>query len=163
MTDDQQHLAAKEFAETWKDRGSELSECNSFWIQLLRTVFGIPNSENYIRFQKKVRIETIKSMDAYLPTVRVLIEQKSKEIDLIKKEKQSDGVFLTPYEQAKRYGDGLEFSKRPRWIVTCNFQEFRVHDMEHPNKEPEIIRLADLPKEYYRLSFLVDPENTHVQ
>lgn len=164
MTDVEQRLAAKKFAETWKDCGSELSDCNSFWTQLLRNVFGMPNSENYINFQKKVRVSgTIKSIDAFIPTVLVLIEQKSKDIDLTKPERQSDGAFLTPYEQAKRYADGLKHSEKPRWIITCNFQEFRVHDMEHPNKEPEIIRLADLPKEYYRLSFLVDPENTHVQ
>jgi hypothetical protein len=163
MTDVQQRLAAKKFAKTWKDRGYEKGETQPFWIALLGSVFGIPNPENYIKFENQVQLERTKFIDATIPTARVIIEQKSKGIDLTKPEKQSGGDFLTPYEQAKRYGDGLEFSKRPRWIVTCNFQEFRVHDTEYPNKEPEIIRLADLPKEYYRLSFLVDPENTHVQ
>ena len=163
MTDVEQRLAAKKFAETWKDRGYEKGETQPFWIALLGSVFGIPHPENYIKFENQVQLEHTKFIDAAIPTARVIIEQKSKDIDLTKPEKQSGGDFLTPYGQAKNYADGLEFSKKPRWIVTCNFQEFRVHDMEHPNKEPEIIRLANLPKEYYRLSFLVDPENTHVQ
>lgn len=163
MTDVEQRLAAKKFVETWKDRGYEKGETQPFWIALLGSVFGIPSPENYIKFENQVQMERTKFIDATIPTARVIIEQKSKDIDLTKPERQSDGSSRTPYEQAKRYADGLEFSRKPRWIVTCNFQEFRVHDMEHPNKEPEIIRLADLPKEYYRLSFLVDPENTHVQ
>lgn len=47
--------------------------------------------------------------------------------------------------------------------MVCNFQEFHVHDMEHPHNEPEIIKLADLPKEYYRLSFLTDSGKSHLK
>jgi hypothetical protein len=163
MTEVEQRRAAKEFAKTWKDRGYEKGESQSFWIALLGSVFGIPHPENYIEFENQVQTGHTNFIDATIPTARVIIEQKNKDIDLSKAYKQSDGSCLTPYEQAKRYADGLEYSRKPRWIVTCNFQEFRVHDMEYPNKEPEIIRLADLPKEYYRLGFLVDPENTHVR
>ncbi|MCK9315887.1 MAG: methylase [Verrucomicrobia bacterium] len=163
MTEVEQRRAAKEFAKTWKDRGYEKGESQSFWIALLGSVFGIPHPENYIEFENQVQTGHTNFIDATIPTARVIIEQKNKDVDLSKAYKQSDGSYLTPYEQAKRYADGLEYSRKPRWIVTCNFQEFRVHDMEYPNKEPEIIRLADLPKEYYRLSFLVDPENTHVR
>lgn len=163
MTDVEQRLAAKEFAKTWKDRGYEKGETQSFWIALLRSVFGIPHPENYIEFENQVQTGHTNFIDATIPTARVIIEQKNKDIDLSKAYKQSDGSCLTPYEQAKRYADGLEYSRKPRWIVTCNFQEFRVHNMECPNKEPAIIRLTNLPKEYYRLGFLVDPENTHVR
>ncbi|MBR1555590.1 MAG: methylase, partial [Oscillospiraceae bacterium] len=50
-------------------------------------------------------------------------------------------------------------SQHPRWIITCNFAEFLVYDMEKTNGEPEQIFLKDLPKEYYRLQFLVDTGN----
>ncbi len=92
-----------------------------------------------------------------------MIEQKSLDIDLTKPAKQSDGSMLTPYQQAKRYSDELELSKKPRYIVVCNFQEFHIHDMEHPHDEPEILKLADLPSEYYRLSFLTDTHKAHLK
>ena len=97
-------------------------------------------------------------------TGRVLIEQKSINKDLRAPVVQSDGQRLTPFQQAKRYSAELPYSQRPRWIVTCNFQEFLVYDMEQPNGEPESILLENLGKEYYRLKFLVDqksePETT---
>lgn len=83
------------------------------------------------------------------------IEQKSIGKDLRKGIKQSDGQILNPFQQAKRYSAELPYSKRPRWIITCNFAEFLVYDMEKPNGEPEQIFLKDLEKDYYRLQFIV--------
>ncbi|MDE6848680.1 MAG: methylase, partial [Ruminococcus sp.] len=71
--------------------------------------------------------------------------------------------ILSPFQQAKRYASELPYSKRPRWIVTCNFSEFLVYDMEKPNGEPEQIFLKDLPKDYYRLQFLVDTGNDSIK
>ena len=71
--------------------------------------------------------------------------------------------MLTPFEQAKRYSSELPYSKRPRWIVTSNFQSFYIYDMEKPGGDPEIILLENLEKEYYRLQFLVDEGNTNLQ
>lgn len=71
--------------------------------------------------------------------------------------------MLTPFEQAKRYSSELPYSKRPRWIVTSNFQSFYIYDMEKPGGDPEIIQLEDMEKEYYRLQFLVDEGNTNLQ
>ena len=71
--------------------------------------------------------------------------------------------MLTPYQQAQRYANHLPYSERPRWIVTCNFIEFRVYDMEHPNFEPVRIELKDLDKNYYQLEFLVDKSNEHLE
>ncbi|MGN1064236.1 MAG: DNA methyltransferase [Thermoguttaceae bacterium] len=77
--------------------------------------------------------------------------------------KQSDGSFLTPFQQAKRYATELPYSKRPRWIVTCNFEEFLIYDMEKPDAEPESVLLKNLPKEYSRLQFLVDEKNENIK
>lgn len=76
--------------------------------------------------------------------------------------RQSDGSYLTPFQQAKRYSANLPYSLRPRWIVTCNFKEFLVYDMENPNGEPEEILLVNLPEQTYRLEFLVDAQNQDV-
>ena len=77
--------------------------------------------------------------------------------------RQSDGSLLTPFQQAKRYIAELPVSKHPRWVVTCNFSTFFVYDMERPSGEPEIIKLEDLPQEYYRLQFLVDAGSEHLK
>ena len=98
-----------------------------------------------------------------IPATHTIIEQKSLGKALDAPIKQSDGTFLKPFEQAQRYASHLPYSERPRWIVSCNFSDFLVYDMEHPNAEPQHIALADLGKEYYRLAFLVDVADSHVQ
>ena len=57
----------------------------------------------------------------------------------------------------------LPVSQHPRWVVTCNFSTFYVYDMEQPGGAPEIIELANLEQDYYRLGFLVSTEDTHIQ
>ncbi|MBR4666285.1 MAG: methylase, partial [Lentisphaeria bacterium] len=163
MTLKEQKAAAKQFAAEWKDRGYEKGETQSFWLDLLRTVFGISNPERFIQFEQPVQLGHTSFIDACIPSAKVIIEQKSKDVDLNKAKKQSDGSELTPYQQAKRYSDELELSKKPRWIVVSNFQEFQVHDMEHPHEQPETIMLADLPKEYHRLAFLTDTGKNNVK
>ena len=102
-------------------------------------------------------------MDGFIDKTKVLIEQKSSDKDLNKAIKQSDGTCLKPFQQAKRYSANLPYSQRPRWIVTCNFKEFYVYDMEQPNGEPKVIKLTDLDKEAYRLEFLIDKTNEHLE
>jgi hypothetical protein len=92
----------------------------------------------------------------------VLIEQKSIDKDLRAPVPQSEGGKLTPFQQAKKYVANMPLSQHPKWIVTCNFAEFLVYDMEQPNGEPEQIFLKDLGKEYYRLQFLVDVKSEHI-
>ena len=80
------------------------------------------------------------------PETKVLIEQKSASVDLNRGYKQSDGTFLRPYEQARRYAGFLPHDQNPRWIVVCNFQEFQIYDMNRPNDEPETLHLANLER-----------------
>lgn len=155
MADREQRTAVKDFAEYWKDRGYEKGESQPFWLSLLR-ILGIAEPEQFISFEDKVMLDHTSFIDGYIPTTHVLIEQKSKDKDLRKAIKQSDGTFLSPFQQAKRYSAELPYSERPRWIITCNFKEFLIYDMENPTGEPESILLENLPKEYYRLKFLVD-------
>ena len=164
MTDIEQRKAAKVFVEQWKDRGYEKGESQTFWLQLLNDVFEVPNVSQFIRFEDTVHIDKNTGfIDAFIDKTKVLIEQKSIDKDLRKAIKQSDGSLLNPFQQAKRYSAELPYDNRPRWIVTCNFKSFLVYDMNNPNGEPEEILLKDLPKEYYRLSFLVDSKNEHLK
>ena len=163
MTDAQQRAAAKAFAEKWKGRGYEKGETQAFWLSLLRDVFGVESPGEFIRFEEQVKLSHASFMDGHIARTHVLIEQKGIEKDLRKAAKQSDGTFLTPFQQAKRYAAELPYSQRPRWIVSCNFKSFLVYDMERPNDEPEEILLENLEKEHYRLQFLVDEGNGHLK
>ena len=163
LTDAQQRNAAKKFAAEWNGRGYEKGETHAFWMELLQMVCGVVNPAQFITFEGQVQLGHTSFIDAYIPETRVMIEQKSLDVDLNKPAKQSDGSMLTPYQQAKRYSDELELSKKPRYIVVCNFQTFHVHDMEHPHDAPEVIQLADLSKEYHRLSFLTDVNKAHLK
>ena len=156
MTDAQQKKAAREFAAYWKDKGYEKGESQPFWLSLLRDVLGVDHPEQFIQFEDQVHLDNTSFIDGLIPTTHVMIEQKSAGKNLMKPIRQSDGTLLTPFQQAKRYSAELPYSQRPRWIVTCNFQTFHVYDMERPGGDPEVIELADLEKDYYRLSFLTD-------
>ena len=163
MTTAQQQQAARNFAAYWKDKGYEKGESQPFWLSLLRDVYGVEHPEQFIQFEEQVHLDHTSFIDGTIPATHVLIEQKGLGKDLNKPIKQSDGALLTPFEQAKRYILELPVSQHPRWVVTCNFSTFYVYDMERPRGEPEIIELANLEKEYYRLQFLVDAGNEHLK
>lgn len=163
MTAAQQQQAARNFAAYWKDKGYEKGESQPFWLSLLRDVYGVEHPEQFIQFEEQVHLDHTSFIDGTIPATHVLIEQKGLGKDLNKPIKQSDGALLTPFEQAKRYILELPVSQHPRWVVTCNFSTFYVYDMERPHGEPEIIELANLEKEYYRLQFLVDAGNEHLK
>jgi hypothetical protein len=161
-TEKQQSAAAAAFAQRWKGRGYEKGDSQVFWTELLTEVFGVENPSTIIRYEEQVKVDNTNFIDGHIPSTKVLIEQKSIDKDLRKGIKQSDGSLLNPFQQAKRYAAELPYSERPRWIVTCNFAEFLVYDMEQPNGEPQQIRLENLGKEYYRLQFLVDAKSEHL-
>ena len=170
MTDTEHRLAAKQFAADWQGRGDEKQETQTFWLALLQKVYGVTEPDKFISFEKTVNVDNVKTgksntkfIDGYIGATRVLIEQKCAKIDLNKDELQSDGSLLSPYQQARRYGGYLPVNQQPRWIVVCNFKEFRIHDMNHPNDTPEILLLSDLEKEYARLNFLVNTGDENIR
>ena len=163
MTTLEQQKAAKDFVARWQGKGYEKGESQIFWIELLEQVFGIQQPSAILTFEQKVKLDRTAFIDAFIPSTHVMIEQKSIKKELGTPIKQSDGRFLTPFQQAKRYSAELPYSQRPRWIVTCNFREFWVYDMEQPKGEPQKILLDNLEKEYYRLQFLVEESNAHLK
>lgn len=162
-TEKQQKIAAAAFAKKWEGRGYEKGESQTFWIELLTEVFGIESPSQFIHFEQQAQLDHTSFIDGMISATHVMIEQKSLGKDLRQAIKQSDGTLLTPFQQAQRYSAVLPYSERPRWIVTCNFSEFDVYDMENPKGEPSRILLKDLEKEYYRLQFLVEQQGIHLQ
>ncbi|WP_281071215.1 DNA methyltransferase [Succinivibrio dextrinosolvens] len=174
-----QQQALHDFCEKWLNKiknneiskeSSETSDTQTFWYTLIHNVFGVSEHNLQIEFEKKVSIDftdkdgvkhtTQKRIDAYIPETKVLIEQKDSKKDLTKAILQSDGTSLTPFEQAKRYyDDGLGISEKGRYIVTCNFKEFRIYDMDKKTPE-QVILLENLENEIYRLEFLVKSDAT---
>ncbi len=164
MKDTEIKSAAKKFVEYWSDKGYEKGESQPFWLSLLRDVLGVSEPEKFITFEEQVKLDKANGfIDAHIKSTKVLIEQKGKDKDLRKAIKQSDGTLLTPFQQAKKYIVDLPVSEHPRWVITCNFEEFLIYDMEKPTGEPEQILLKDLPKEYYRLKFITDTGDENIK
>ena len=163
ITEKQQKVAAAAFAKRWEGKGYEKGECQTFWIELLTQIFDIETPSEFIKFEEKAHLDHTSFVDAMIHSTHVMIEQKSLGKNLRQPIKQADGTPLTPYEQAQRYRLALPYSQQPRWIVTCNFAEFDIYDMENPNGEPSRILLKDLEREFYRLDFLVKQQGIHLQ
>lgn len=150
----------KKFIEKWDGRGKEDEDDRSYWIDLFQNVFGQSDVTDRIDFQKKVigPDGNTKRIDAYIPETNIIIEQKSLGIALDKPQAGHNG--MTPYEQAKMYDNGLPRSEKARWIVTSNFEEIWVFDMEKRKPEEDVIKicLKNLDKDYPMLQFLFDPQ-----
>jgi len=164
-SDSLKKIQIKEFIKDWEWIWDEKQHTQKFWNQLLWDIFGIKSLHKFIDFEKRVNLKNTSFIDAYIPSTRILIEQKSHDVNLTKPENQSDWTPLTPYEQAKRYNDNLPLSQKARRIVVSNFQEFLVYDMEKakPHENPEQIYLKDLEKEFHRLKFLVDTWDKNIK
>lgn len=163
MTDAERREASRQFYNKWVNRGKEDEDDRSYWLDILDRVLGVENATDRIDFQKKVIVDGhTKRIDAYIPETKVIIEQKTLGIALDKKGHQSGGIELTPYEQAKRYNDNLPYDEKARWIVTSNFAEIWVYDMNMRVPEPVKLTLADLQSKYSMLDFLINQEQTHI-
>ncbi len=163
MTDAERREASRQFYNKWVGKGKEDEDDRSYWLDVLDRILGIENVTDHIVFQKKVIVEgNTKRIDAYIPETKVIIEQKTLGIELDKKGHQSGGIELTPYEQAKRYNDNLPYDEKARWIVTSNFAEIWIYDMNTRVPEPVKLSLGDLQTKYSILDFMINQEQTHV-
>lgn len=155
MTDAEQREAARQFVNRWMGKGKEDEDGRSYWIDLLSNVLGMDHVIERLNFEKKVIVEgNTKRIDAYIPETHVIVEQKSLGKALDQKIHNSGDIDLTPYEQAKRYNDNLPYDEKARWIVTCNFSDIWIYDMNVKVPEPLKITLEELPSKYPLLDFL---------
>ena len=166
--------AAKNFALKWNGRGDEERDYLFFWSDMFRDVFGVADPETIIKRQETVYFDRATGesasgkYDIYIPSTKVLIEQKSFGTDLYKRKLQSDGEYATPFEQAKRYAEAMPLSVRPRWIITCNFDEFHIYDLHEMDSfeyllgtkiyKPTVLKLENFRDKFEILRFTVDPD-----
>ena len=112
---------AKEFSEKWKNETYEKGETHTFYDDFFR-VFG---NERYGIAQYEKRVgkfgEDGGYIDLFYPGV-LLVEQKSAGRNL------EDAKI-----QADKYFDYLKENEKPRYILTCDFQNFRLYDSINDN------------------------------
>ena len=156
--------AAQEFIAEWKSRGKEDKDYVEFWEDLLEDVFGVSKARKEIEPQSKVMFEgTTKRIDIRVKTSKIVIEQKSNDVDLDAKQKQSgkdengNEVWLTPIEQGIGYYNNLNQPDQGRYVIACNFKEFRIWDSYHKNAPIKRIALEELPSRWRELKFLIEP------
>lgn len=159
MTDAEKREAVRQFIQKWQNKGKEDEDDRSYWLDILQRVLGAQDATDRVEFQKKVIVDgNTKRVDAYIPETKIIIEQKSKGLPLDKKISQSGGIELTPYEQAKRYNDNLPMSEKAKWIITSNFQELWIYDMDTRVPEDSVVKIhiRDLHGNYSMLDFLLE-------
>ena len=151
----------KEFVRRWSEQtGAEEEQDRSFWIEFLQDCLGVPNATKLLDFQRKVGGRKI---DVFYEDMKILIEQKGKGIDLDKPSVRSKRIGEeTPFQQAKWYADNMPNSIRPDWIITCNFDEFRIYDLNHPENEYVQVLLEELPDQIHLFSFFTDKSNSRL-
>lgn len=161
MTPAEQKRAAKYFVARWESLPCvEEEHSRSFWIELLQDVLGVQNATHALEFERKVKGRKI---DVFYEDMGILIEMKGRDISLDEATVRSKKAGPeTPYQQAKWYADNLPNSIRPRWIITCNFDEFRIYDMEAADDQYVSLALEELPEQVHLLSFFSDRRNSRL-
>ena len=53
----EQKKNAQAFIKRWENRGNERQDSQSFWLDLLQSVYGIEKPTEYIRFENTVKID----------------------------------------------------------------------------------------------------------
>ncbi|VZH85848.1 class I SAM-dependent DNA methyltransferase [Corynebacterium rouxii] len=152
-------LAAKLFAEKWENRGNEKSDTHSFWLELLRDVVGMEDVTTNVRFESRTSQRGY--IDVVIQDAKTFIEQKSIDVSLDKADIRQ-GRVVTAFRQALNYANTMPNKLRPDYIITCNFAEFRIHDLNKVNAETDYISftLAELPDQIHLLDFLIDPQKS---
>lgn len=106
------------FSKEWKDETNEDAEAKSFWDGFF-AIFGISRRR---MAQFEVRVPKEDNKQGYIDLLwkgTVLIEHKSRGKDLER-----------AYKQATDYFPGLKDHELPRYIIVCDFQNFRLYDLE---------------------------------
>lgn len=122
-----QKQRVEEFIDRWRGRGDEKQETQLFWLDLMQNALGLRHAIESTKFEYKTAGNGF--IDVLYPDARFPVEQKSSDIDLDKPEPRQ-GTMVTPVQQAVRYSDNLPLSLKPSKICVCNFQRFRLYDLE---------------------------------
>lgn len=131
------------FSKKWENETSEDAEAKSFWDDFFN-VFGIDRKRVAV-FEKQVN--KLGNKQGYIDLFwkgKLMVEHKSKGKSLEK-----------AFAQATDYFHGLTDDELPRYVLVCDFQQFRLYDLEKHtdhsftlNKLIDNIRLFDFISGY---------------
>lgn len=134
---------AKAFSEEWKDAHYEKGETQSFYNDFFE-IFGIKRRQVAV-YEKMVQgLDANRRgfIDLFWPGV-LIAEQKSAGRDL-----------LQAQLQANEYFNWLPERDQPRYILTCDFQRWRLIDLDDNGRETTFL-LKDLHKHVTAFDFML--------
>lgn len=134
---------AKSFSEEWKDAHYEKGETQSFYNDFFE-IFGIKRRQVAV-YEKMVQgLDANRRgfIDLFWPGV-LIVEQKSAGRDL-----------LAAQMQASEYFNWLPARDQPRYILTCDFQRWRLIDLDDNGRETTFL-LNDLHKHVTAFDFML--------
>jgi len=119
------------FSKEWADAANEEADAKPFLVEFFQ-VFGI-SSKRVSTFEH--RVKKLDDKDGYIDLLwkgMILIEMKSRGKNLDK-----------AYDQAIAYTHGLKEHELPKYILICDFENFRFYDLEESKtvafKLPELV------------------------
>jgi len=132
---------ALRFSREWQHESSEDAEAKSFWDGFF-DVFGV-SRRRVANFERKIR--KLDGKDGYIDLLWkgvLLIEHKSRGKDLDR-----------AHTQARDYFHGLTDAELPRYLLVCDFERFRLYDLE-TGEIPTEFALKDLQKHVRQFGFI---------
>lgn len=136
-------IRAVQFAERWKDETSESAEKQTFWNEFF-AIFGIDRKSVAIYEKAVDRLGRAKGfIDLFWPG-EFVVEHKSL------------GEPLDPaFDQAADYLLTVSPAEHPRYIITSDFQTFRLYDLEAKgDRDVWEFGLKDLSKNIDKFGFI---------
>ena len=131
---------AIQFSKEWENEKAEHAEAKTFWDDFFN-VFGI-HRRRVATFEQRVTMD----------------ERKGGFIDLLWKghllveHKSGGGDLDRAYRQAKDYFPGLKEHELPKYVLVCNFEKFRLYDLDTGTHNE--FELRDLVKNVTLFSFI---------
>lgn len=110
---------AATFSERWRDAKRESADKHSFWNEFFACL-GVDAKTAVTYEQRVANLPANRQgfIDVFIPG-KLIIEHKSAGLDLRRAN-----------DQALDYFDWLPEAQRPRYILTCDFQRWHLHDLE---------------------------------
>ena len=137
---------AMKFSVHWATEKDEKGEAKTFWDEFFM-IFNV-RRHDFIDFESRVKRSG--NRQGYIDVFwegRFLAEHKSAH-------KNKDRDFDAAFKQAKEYFDGIDTDKRPKFIVICSFQRFRLYDLER--KKEHDFPLDELAQNIQKFQFIPD-------
>lgn len=142
---DQIRANAAAFVHEWAGESYERGESQSFWTELF-AVYGI-RRRKVAQYESRAKKADGGAgfIDVFWPGM-LIAEQKSLGKDLVAAE-----------DQALTYLANVPEAEQPRYVITCDFETFRLRDLEAPAGDAEAVvefPLEQLPVEAERFGFI---------